>query len=232
MSLTCVVLAGGLGTRLRSAVPDRPKCLAPVGERPFLELQLQMLQRRGIERFVLALGHGAAAVRDALASFSSPQRIHCVVEPAPLGTGGAIRHAMQAWGLSEALAVNGDTWIDADLAGLLRPLEAGESMRLGLVRVADRGRYGGVELDGRGRITRFAAGGQPGPGLVNAGIVRLRLAAFDAAAGRMPYSLEADVLPPLADHGALGGTVLDGDFIDIGVPEDYRLFCARHGPVA
>lgn len=232
MSLSCIVLAGGLGTRLRSAVPDRPKCLAPVGDRSFLELQLLMLQRRGVERFVLALGHGAAAVRDAVAGFDASLRVDSTIEPAPLGTGGAIVHALRTWGQAEALVVNGDTWIDADLAALLLPFDDGESMRLGLVRVADRGRYGGVELDGRGRITRFASGGQPGPGLVNAGVARLRLSAFDAAAARMPCSLEADVLPLLAGRGALGGVVLDGDFIDIGVPEDYRLFCARHGHLA
>ncbi len=232
MSPTCIVLAGGLGTRLRSAVPDRPKCLAPVGARPFLALQLQLLQRRGIERIVLALGHGAAAVRDAVMAFDGALRVDSVVEPSPLGTGGALRHALRAWGLAEALVVNGDTWIDADLAGLQRPLGGGESMRLGLVRVADRARYGGVALDESGRITHFAPSGRPGPGLVNAGIARLTLAAFDAVADSVPCSLEVDVLPALAGRGALGGVVLEGDFIDIGVPEDYRLFCARHGGAA
>lgn len=232
MSVTCIVLAGGLGTRLRSAVPDRPKCLAPVGARPFLALQLQMLRRRGIQRFVLALGHGAAAVRDAVTGFGGAARIDMVVEPSPLGTGGAVQHALRAWGLAEALVVNGDTWIDADLAGLLHPLGEGEMMRLGLVNVADRGRYGGVELDGGGRVARFVPSGQPGPGLINAGIARLRIAAFDAVAGRVPCSLEVDVLPVLAGRGALGGVLLDGDFIDIGVPEDYRLFCTRFGGAA
>ena len=68
--------------------------------------------------------------------------------------------------------------------------------------------------------------------IVNAGIARLTLAAFDAVADSVPCSLEVDVLPALAGRGALGGVVLEGDFIDIGVPEDYRLFCARHGGAA
>ena len=111
----CIVLAGGLGTRLRDAVPDRPKCLAPVGEHPFLELQLRALAAQGINRFVLSLGYMADMIQAAVKDFAVDAYIDCVVEPHPLGTGGAILHAMRHSKLDEAIAVNGDTMVNADL---------------------------------------------------------------------------------------------------------------------
>lgn len=231
MSLSCIVLAGGLGTRLREAVPDRPKCLAPVGERSFVELQLEMLRRRGVERFVLSLQHEAHQVVRAVEPLAETLKVQMLVEPEPLGTGGAVAYAMHTWGLTEALVTNGDTWLDADLQPMFEPLrrEDGERLRLAAVEVNDRGRYGGVEVDADGRVTRFVDKGASGPGLINAGLYRLHADALDVAGGRARFSLEADVLPALSHARALRAVRLDGVFIDIGVPEDYRRFCAMVG---
>jgi D-glycero-alpha-D-manno-heptose 1-phosphate guanylyltransferase len=92
--LTCIVLAGGLGTRLRSVLADVPKCLAPVGARSFLEIQLEFLAGQGVERFVLSLGHLAQQVEAASKSFRLAERLSIVTEPHALGTGGAVLHAM------------------------------------------------------------------------------------------------------------------------------------------
>ena len=226
----CIVLAGGLGTRLRSAVPDRPKCLAPIGERPFLALQLDMLATRGIQRFVLSLGHMASMVQQAIAPLQKRLRIDTVVEPEPLGTGGAILYAMDQADLHECMVTNGDTWLDTDRSGLIAPLNpaAHEKLRMGCTVVADRSRYGGVAFEGSGLVAGFIAKGAEGSGPINAGFYRVHRSAFDGWSEGSRFSLEVDVLPGLVAAGAVSATPLDGGFIDIGVPEDYRRFCERH----
>jgi D-glycero-alpha-D-manno-heptose 1-phosphate guanylyltransferase len=227
---TCIVLAGGLGTRLRSVVADRPKCLAPVGPTNFLALQLQMLAARGVQRFVLALGHRADQVLQAIEPQRERYAIMPVVEPTALGTGGAVLHALHEASLDECLVANGDTWLDAGLDALLRPLDlaGGERVRIGCVTVPDRGRYGGVVVGARGRIEGFEPKGAPGPGLINAGIYRLHRSAFDGQTAGSAFSLEADVLPQRVAAGHVSAAPLQGLFIDIGVPADYHRFCALH----
>jgi D-glycero-alpha-D-manno-heptose 1-phosphate guanylyltransferase len=223
----CIVLAGGLGTRLRGAVPDLPKCLAPVAGRPFLEWQLQGLERQGVDRFVLSLGHQADRVASAVHNFNVAAPIECVIESEPLGTGGAVLHAMRQVGLHEALAVNGDTDITAELGAMLLPLDlhGGERARLSAVRVADRARYGGVELDAN-TVLRFVEKGRRDAGLINAGLYRLHLSAFEGLVAGTRFSMEMDVMPRLLPARALRAAVLEGTFIDIGVPEDYHRYCA------
>lgn len=227
---TCIVLAGGLGTRLRPVLADRPKCLAPVGERFFLALQLEMLARRGVPQFVLSLGHMADLVRQAIPPLQQRLRIRSVVEPQPLGTGGAILYAMHAARLDECLVVNGDTWLDADLGALLAPLDpaGAERLRMGCAAVTERSRYGGVAFEASGLVSGFVPKGAPGSGPINAGVYRLQQRAFDGRRVGSAFSLEADVLPGLIAAGAVNAVALDGAFFDIGVPEDWQRFCADH----
>lgn len=229
MSVDCIVLAGGLGTRLRSTVPDLPKCLAPIAGRPFLEWQLRSLSERGIDRFVLALGHKAEAVLDALRMpWAQALKIDVVIERNLLGTGGAARLAMDESGLDEALIANGDTFLGGSMASMLAPLgvKDGELMRMALVKVSDRTRFGGVEINAAQCVEAFLAKGQIGAGLINAGLYRIHRRAFD---GQAPgnFSMETQVIPRLLDASALQARELAGPFIDIGVPDDYRLFDAR-----
>jgi len=227
--IACVVLAGGLVTRLRAAVPDLPKCLAPVGGQPFLDLQLTALRRQGVDRFVLSLGYLAETVREAASRFQAAEAVTCVVESHALGTGGAILHVMNATGLEEALVINGDTFIEADLALMMAPLDllGGELARMAAVQVADRARYGGVELSGTA-VCAFVEKGRQGAGLINAGLYRLHRSVFGAFQAGQAFSLETQVMPGLLQQAALRAAVLDGEFIDIGVPEDYYAFCSRH----
>jgi D-glycero-alpha-D-manno-heptose 1-phosphate guanylyltransferase len=218
----CILLAGGLGTRLRDAAPGVPKCLAPVAGAPFLRLQMEQLASQGVERFVLALGHLAEQVIEAAKALRSAFRIEWVVEPEPLGTGGAMLFAMHQARLAEAMVANADTLLEADLAGLLRPLDVAgcEHVRLMAVRVPDAARFGGVVVKA-GKALRFVPRGASGPGLVNAGLYRVHR---DAFAGHCPgerFSFEADVAGPLARQGRVGAAVVRGAFVDIGVPQDY-----------
>lgn len=229
MSTTCVILAGGLGTRLRSAVPDLPKCLAPIGGRPFLGWQLHSLAKRGVQRFVLALGHGADQV---LASIKQPWAsglsIQVVIENGQLGTGGAARFAMEEAGLEEALIANGDTFLGGSLQVMLVPLSIldAEFMRIATVRVSDRARFGGVVVDGVQCVTEFLEKGRSDAGLINAGLYRIHRRIFEGETAD-GFSIETQVMPRLAAQGTLQARELTGPFIDIGIPDDYRLFDSR-----
>lgn len=226
MIVNCVVLAGGLGTRLRSAVPNLPKCLAPIAGRPFLQWQLLSLADRGVNHFVLSLGHGAEFVLDSINEpWANGLSISTVVEQDLLGTGGAASFAMNMAGLDEALIVNGDTFLGGSLQGLISPLNIndGELMRIATVQVTDRLRFGGVALGDKKRVISFLEKGHNGAGLINAGLYRVHRDAFNVET-RDVFSMEMDIMPRLIAAGALSACELAGPFIDIGIPEDYRLF--------
>jgi NDP-sugar pyrophosphorylase family protein len=217
------VLCGGLGTRLRSAVSDRPKSMAPVAGRPFLELLLADLRRQGIRRAVLGTGYLSEQVRDHFGDGSGVGLgIGYSVETEPLGTGGALRLAASE--LSDpALVLNGDSFVDFELSALTRTLrETDASFVMALQAVPDVGRYGSVTLGEEGRVEAFVEkGGASGPGLINAGVYLVRREAIDAIPEGRKVSLETEVLPGLIGR-SLRGVVCSGRFIDIGVPEDYR----------
>jgi D-glycero-alpha-D-manno-heptose 1-phosphate guanylyltransferase len=228
-STTCIILAGGLGTRLRAAVPDKPKCLAPIGRRSFLEVQLDMLARQGVRRFVLSLGHMADMVRDEAARLGSRFEISTVTETQPLGTGGAMWWTMSQLGLTEAVVTNGDTFLGGSLAGMMTPLAhaQGELARMAVLNVPDRARFGGVALEGA-QVRGFLEKGAQGPGLINAGFYRVHRDCFARFAPGQVFSFETDVLATLARQGSLRASVTDGAFTDIGVPDDYHRFCHEY----
>ncbi|WP_048628324.1 sugar phosphate nucleotidyltransferase [Pandoraea apista] len=207
-------------------MPDLPKCLAPVHQRPFLELQIDSLAERGVDRFVLSLGYMAEAVVEAISAFRIAHDIEYVIEKEQLGTGGAALFALNETGEDEVLIANGDTWTDAPLTPMLNHLQLadGELMRLAATHVPDRGRYGGLELSA-GKVTGFSPKGLPGAGLINSGLYRIHRNAFNNFVPGQAFSLEADLMPQLVEKGALTAASLDGMFIDIGIPDDYRRFC-------
>lgn len=225
---TVIVLAGGLGTRIRGVLGDCPKVLAPIHRRPFLDHLLHWLAAQGARRVVLCLGHLAGQVQAHLAAARLPAGLDvaCVVESAPLGTAGAVRLALSHIGPEAVpgavMIMNGDTWLDADLAGFARrhAADAAEASLL-CVRVDDSSRYGRVEIDPAGRVTRFVEKDPTahGPGTVSAGIVLLSAATAAAMAGP---SLERDVLQKL-EAGALRAEIAPGAFIDIGTPDSLLL---------
>jgi NDP-sugar pyrophosphorylase family protein len=229
-AITALILAGGLGTRLRSVIGDLPKPMAPVAGRPFLEYQVAALRAQGLTDLVLSVGYRHELIEAHFGDGSAfGVRIAYAVEDQPLGTGGAVRLAAAALRDRPAcLILNGDTYFEADFRLLIdRHLAAGAPATLALIRVPDAGRYGSVTLDPSGIVTGFAEKGSAGAGLINAGAYAVSPAFLDDLPPEpTPLSLERDVFPVLCRRGRLRGLALSGLNIDIGVPDSYARFDA------
>jgi len=218
--MEAIILAGGLGTRLRSRLTDLPKSMAPVGRRPFLAHLLDRMVTGGYERVLLSVGYRREAILETFGSEYKGVPLHYVVEEEPLGTGGAIRLALADVRGESALVINGDTYLDLDGAGMAAlHTRTGSEMTIAVTEVEDMARYGGVVIDGE-RVTGFIEKGQQGNGWINAGAYMLRRD-FPWPPGLAPkFSFENDVLVPFV--GELQPVVFrhHGTFLDIGVPED------------
>ncbi|HCX34360.1 MAG TPA: D-glycero-D-manno-heptose 1-phosphate guanosyltransferase [Rhodocyclaceae bacterium] len=216
-----IILAGGLGTRLRSTVPDLPKPMAPVGARPFLAHVLDQLVQAGFESVVLAVGFRHEAIR---AHFGDGYRnlvLRYSVESEPLGTGGAIRLACGQVSGEEVFVLNGDTYLRADYRAMLDAhTSAAARLTIAACHVQDVARYGALEIEG-GIVRGFREKGSSGPGWINAGTYVLGRALRESLPKAGAFSFEQDVLVP--EVGILRPLVFeaDGPLIDIGVPDDY-----------
>jgi len=232
--ITAAVLAGGLGTRLREAVADKPKVLAQVNGRPFLAYLLDTLAGAGVRRAILCTGYLADQVRTAFGTEFGGVELLYSQEESPLGTGGALSLALPLLDSSPVLVLNGDSFCDADLALFARQhLACGAAASLVLARVADVARYGAVETSGDGTITSFEEKGRRrGDGLINAGIYLLERFLIEGLPAGRALSLEKELFPGLIGHG-LYGFAQGGKFIDIGIPADYyaagAFFADRRG---
>jgi D-glycero-alpha-D-manno-heptose 1-phosphate guanylyltransferase len=217
-----IILAGGLGTRLRAVVPDLPKPLAPVGGRPFLAILLQNLSAQGFASVVLSVGYRHDMIRETFGARYGGLEIAYAVETSPLGTGGAIRLAARACHETDVFVLNGDSFVELEFADMLaRHREAGALLSVCAVEVPDTSRYGRV-LAERGRITGFTEKGVPGPGLINAGVYLMRRDLIETATLPEAFSFERDVLDARVDQLRPLVYLSRGRFIDIGVPEDYE----------
>lgn len=217
-----VVLAGGLGTRIQGVLGDTPKVLASINGRPFLDHLLDRLAAEGAGRVILSLGHRAQAVEAHLAGLALPLEVECVVEPAPLGTGGALRYVAARLSSDPVMVMNGDTWIEADFGGFLAThREAGREQSLLAVEVPDIARFGSLFLAPDFTVAQFVEKdpARQGRGLINGGVYLFSRAGMAALCACGATSLERDylmVLPP----GAIHAHVAQGAaFVDIGTPE-------------
>jgi len=221
-----VILAGGLGTRLRGVVPDLPKPMAPVNGRPFLEHLLAYWIGQGITRFVLSVGYRREAIMSHFGSEYGGAALAYAVEEVPLGTGGGLLLALEhVNGVDPFLLLNGDTYFEVKLAALERLHAEGRAdCTIALFRAAESGRYMAVDIANDGRIVALNAGTAKAGQLANGGaylVQRPALRALGWDAGKS-VSLESELLPLLhGSGGRLFGCECGGRFIDIGVPGDY-----------
>lgn len=220
--VAAVVLAGGLGTRLRPVVGNRQKTVADVGGRPFVTRIIDQLEAAGIRRIVLCTGHGAEQVERSLTARQGRAEINFSREDRPLGTGGAVRLALPAAAADTLLVLNGDSYTEADLNAFLADYRRfGRIPTLLLVEVPDTRRYGRVECGPNGEIRAFTEkGAATGAGWINAGIYLMESRHAGNIPADRPISLERDVFPGWLGTG-LRGHRTTGRFIDIGTPESY-----------
>ena len=213
--MEAVVLAGGLGTRLRSVVHDIPKCMAPIAGEPFLGYIMDWLSRYGITRVVLSVGYLKESIMEWVAKQDYPYEIDYAVEETPLGTGGGIRLALSKCLERKVIVVNGDTFFPVDLDAI--PFDAPISVALKPMKDFDR--YGAVTVALDGTVTAFHEKAPVKEGLINGGVYALN--GLDLSSFPEKFSFEKDVLEPLSAKGQVGGWVSDTYFIDIGIPDDY-----------
>ncbi len=224
--LDCIILAGGLGTRLRSVVDDRPKPLALINGMPFLHFLMQSLEASGIVRkIVLAVGYRADAIREYFTKnrFSIP--VEFSQEHQLLGTGGAIREALEKTSSDNILVLNGDSYLEFSLEKFLcEHIKLGHIASLSYTQVEDAARFGQVEIDQKNkRVLKFTEKtGVQEPGLINAGVYLFRHTLFEGFVLPEQFSLEHYFFPLLISHG-IGAYYCSGAFIDIGTPDSYFL---------
>lgn len=221
--ITAVILAGGLGTRLRAVVSDCPKVLARINGRPFITYLLDYLAAAGLRRVVLCTGYLGEQVSAELGEEYQGLSLGYSREEIPLGTGGALKLACPMFGSDPVLVMNGDSYCAADLDLFLRQHKAaGATASMLLTEVPEVDRYGSVLVDKLGRVERFEEkGGNTGPGLINAGTYLLSTEIVASIPRDSAVSLERDVFPQLIGKG-LYGFPGSGRFIDIGIPADYE----------
>ena len=215
----CVVLVGGLGTRLGALTKSSPKPLTAVGDRPFLAYLLWHVRRFGFRKVLLLAGHLGQAVADFAADprWTEGLDVSVVVEPEPLGTGGALKFGLPHFD-ERFLLLNGDSLFDfnwLDLVDLKRRHDPAQ-VCMALRREADATRFGVVSTEGE-RVISFAERGDASGGEINGGVYLLDRVLVGGLPERC--SFERDVLPRLAIEGRIAAALQTDFFIDIGVPE-------------
>ena len=230
--MEAILLCGGLGTRLRSVVSDRPKPMADIAGKPFLHYLVKMLSESGVKHLIFALGYMGEQIE---VYFQSGEdyglSISYSYEDSPLGTGGAIRNALSNVSGENVLVLNADTYFHTDYESLLREqLKNKAAMTIASRKIEDISRYGAILKDESGRILRWnekMSSDQvetPRPGEINGGIYVMQKSLIE----KIPegkQSLENDCIPAWLEDGLyLQAIPSDGYFMDIGIPEDYAQF--------
>jgi D-glycero-alpha-D-manno-heptose 1-phosphate guanylyltransferase len=220
--LDAVILAGGMGTRLRSVVADRPKVLAPVNGRPFIEYLLDQLEEAGIRRVIVSTGYMAESVEETLGRRRGNLEMRYSREEEPLGTGGGLRLTLSQTKSDTMLVLNGDSYCAVDLERF-DDFHRSSNARACLVvtRAPDTSRFGRVQIGEEGEVLSFEEkGASTGPGWINAGLYLLPRDLIEKMPAGCAVSLEKDVFPGLI-HNGLYAFQGGGAFLDIGTPKSY-----------
>ncbi|MFK0381200.1 D-glycero-D-manno-heptose 1-phosphate guanosyltransferase [Campylobacter coli] len=222
--MQAIVLAGGLGTRLRSVVQDLPKPMAPINGKPFLAFVLEHLKKQGITEIILSVSYKYELIQEYFKDEFHGMKIHYNIEKELLGTGGAIKDALKLV-KNEVYVVNGDTFFDIDLKKLVLN---GSKICIALKQMQNFDRYGTVNVDEQGIVTSFEEKVFKKQGLINGGIYLLKKDIFDEFSLEKKFSFE-EFLQENYKSLKIQTQIFDDYFIDIGVPKDYKEFINDKG---
>jgi D-glycero-alpha-D-manno-heptose 1-phosphate guanylyltransferase len=225
MIKSAIILAGGLGTRLRSAVADLPKCMAPVDGIPFIAFVVAYLKKEGIEDFIFSLGYKSEVIINYVDTNYKNLNKKYVIETKQLGTGGAIKEACKVVSEKNVIVVNGDTLFTIDINNLSQLHEKNTAdCTIALKEMQNFDRYGAVELNKDNSIEAFKEKQFCTAGFINGGVYAL--AVSDLLAGDYPevFSFEKEYLEKNTSVKKIYGVINSNYFIDIGIPEDYLRF--------
>ena len=221
-----IILAGGFGTRLKSQLKGNPKSLADINGTPFLEILLKKLINQGFSKFILCLHYQSELIIEFLEIkiklYFKNISINYIVESEPLGTGGAIKNALMNFPHNgDIIVMNSDTFIEKDFLGIK---DLKRNAILASV-VNDAYRYGKIIIDSNKFISDFEEKDNlHEPGLINLGVYKLNSNLFMEYKAEN-FSIENNLFPQLIKKEKVEVFEIDGKFIDIGIPEDYNLFC-------
>lgn len=219
--MKAIILAGGLGTRLRDRVPDLPKPMAMVAGRPFLEYVMDRLIAGNVSEIIIAVSYKADVILEHFGNSYRNTKISYAVEPEALGTGGAIYNAFNQVGNEAVLVLNGDTFLNINYEELIRwYMQKQAQVAMVLRKVTDVSRYGSVLLSGE-RVSGFLEKGKSGSGFINAGVYIIQPKIFEAFDLSGKFSFETDLLQRYCATLSPRAFLTDSYFIDIGVPDDY-----------
>lgn len=220
-----IILAGGFGTRLRQVVSDVPKPMAPMDEKgtPFLAFVMHRLALQGIRRVVLSVGYMAGIIQQYFGDSFEGMSIEYVFEESPLGTGGAVKKALGVCQGDSVFVINGDTFLDVPLAELKQLHErTAADFTLAARDMWQFDRYGALLLDENDRVIRFCEKQYCEHGYINGGVYCVKQIMVDNMQAEA-FSLEKDFLEINTEQLRIYAFKTNGYFIDIGIPDDYRL---------
>ena len=216
-----IILAGGLGTRLRGVVPNLPKCMALVAGKPFLYYLIRELQSNGIEKFIFSLSYKSEVIIDYLEKSYSHIDYEFTVEEKLLGTGGAIKLAMKKTKCETVLVVNGDTLFRFNLNSFDKFNSEKKAICTLLVKKLEKSdRFGFVEIK-EDIVESFLEKGESKEGYINAGVYAINKSYFIENTNLEIFSFENEFLKKEVSKKRIHAQIQEGYFIDMGVPEDY-----------
>lgn len=218
----CIILAGGLGTRLRSVVADQPKVLAPVNNHPFLKYIIDKLLEQHFQHIVLSTGYLHQNIKQFVDENYPGINISIAVEDEPLGTGGGIAHALKKCTHDEVLILNGDTFFNIDYAQFYHHHNHHQSsFSIALKPMKNFDRYGTVTCDQHRRIVSFNEKQFIQEGMINAGVYIVNRKEFSLMNWPEKFSMEKDFMEKFTKDMKMFAFPYDEYFIDIGIPEDF-----------
>lgn len=220
-----IVLAGGLGTRLRGTIGEIPKPLAPINDKPFLHFIFEYMKTQGIETAILSVGYKWEMIHAKFGEEYLGIKIKYAVEHERLGTGGGIKLALEQVERDHCFVLNGDTYFDIDLKQLADfHINAKTECTLAAKSLTNFDRYGTIDIEDDGTVSAFNEKMPKDKGVINGGIYCLSKSILNSLPKAAAFSFETDYFEPNAGTGKIKAKVFKDYFMDIGIPEDYEQF--------